>query len=131
MKKIILILLCFSFLFSNLGCSPNDETLSSSSQNNIPSSSQNTIQRYEIELTLDNYSTYINEETTVAQYSPGIRFSGCLSYAFYKDVTFRIRNTNSNQEETIYCNAAGEGVSNMGGGSIEVIAVSGYVIFII
>ncbi len=92
--------------------------------------------KHEVELTTCNYATYFDiEKTTGDQIT--YSFSGCLDYAYYDNVqiTFNYYKTTTKDEvnivsETIYLNAAGNGVFNGAGkyyGSIQ--NIKGVVIY--
>lgn len=84
-------------------------------------------EKFVIDLDLDNYLTYLEiSENSIASF-PALRVNGCLSFALYENVSFTIKRGTT--EETFYCNAAGNGASQMDGGSVEIIRVSGQVIY--
>lgn len=86
-------------------------------------------EKFVIDLDLDNYLTYLEISENVQQAFPALRVNGCLSFALYDNVSFTIKSISTEKTETFYCNAAGNGASQMGGGKVEIIRVSGQVIY--
>ena len=87
-------------------------------------------EKFVIDLDLDNYLTYLEISENVQQAFPALRVNGCLSFALYDNVSFTIKSISTEKTETFYCNAAGNGASQMGGSSkVEIIQVSGQVIY--
>lgn len=86
-------------------------------------------EKFVIDLDLDNYITYFEFTENAQQLFPALRVNGCLSFALYENVSFTIKNISTEMTETFYCNAAGNGESQMGGGKVEIIQVSGQVTY--
>lgn len=87
-------------------------------------------EKFVIDLDLDNYLTYFEISENGLPELSALRVNGCLSFALYDNVSFTIKSASTEKTETFYCNAAGNGKSQMGGSSkVEIIQVSGQVIY--
>lgn len=103
-----------------------DEVIDSGNDNNT---NQPAKEKFIIDLNLDNYLTYFEISENGLPELSALRVNGCLSFALYDNVSFTIKSASTEKTETFYCNAAGNGESQMGGGSVEIIRVSGRVIY--
>lgn len=138
MKKFFVLLLSIC-LFAFVSACANGQNTNSDEQNstngqteddfsnNDSGENQPTKEKFIIDLSLDNYLTYFEISENVQQIYPALRVNGCLSFALYENVSFTI--SNGETQETFYCNAAGNGASQMGGGNVEIVQVSGQVIY--
>ena len=122
-KRIIslfLIMCAFVGVFSLSSCQKSYGSI-----DNINDSKNN---KYVVDLSINNFYKYFDckVETIYSQYQFNI--TGCLDYAFYKDVKIIVY-SESKKEETIYdANYAGNCVI-IGDTSTAIIRVSGTVIF--
>ena len=92
------------------------------------------MQKYEINLTLDNYTTYFNVKTysisnMVSAYR--VEFSGCVYNGIYENcvVTYQCENSEGTVREDIKLNMGGNGVSNNTGMNPQIVAITGTVTY--
>lgn len=133
MKKIVfaIMLIFVTFVFS--GCGTTESSENSSSSNQI----QN-MTKHEIALTLDNYLSFFDVQTSIVNGQSPYKFTGCLNYAFYDNVAVYVEYTTSYSygdptKETVVVklNSAGKGNAPVKNGNqtAELVAISGTVVF--
>lgn len=140
MKKFFVLLLSICLFAFVSACADgqntnSDEQNSTNGQteddfsNNDSGENQPTKEKFIIDLSLDNYLTYFEISESSLPDLSALRVNGCLSFALYDNVSFTIKSNSTEKTETFYCNAAGNGASQMGGGNVEIVQVSGQVIY--
>lgn len=132
MKKTLILIPCLTLLL--FGCKGNNSQnieWTSATNGTVVSSSQ-TMQKYEVQMSLSNYATYLDISSTTSYNQTSYDFFGCLNYAFYDNVIITIKYTESSKEKTedVLLNAGGNGHFNGNGKYSGIIkAASGKVIF--
>ncbi len=131
MKKIIIaiIFICISLTVASCGSNESAGNKSYANQN---------MTKHEIELTLDNYLSYFDVATSSYNNQSPYRFTGCLSYALYDNVSVCFEYTTSysygaptKQTRVVKLDKSGTGSAPIkdGNTTVKLIDISGKVIY--
>lgn len=142
MKRIIAVVLSLCLLLLLFGCDADkqSETSNETTENTdttqsivTPQHETATMVKHEVTLTLDNYLLYFDVVESSIKTQPRFKFSGCLSYAYYDNVSVIVEYStdNSTENKRIALNTAGNGEVpfEQRADTPRIVGISGTVVF--